>query len=154
MRIRLLSVGKPGDPQADALVERYAARIVRFGVGLETEWVAEVRAGGRFSADHAREREARQLVERLGKTGRTIAVERRGFVLTSAELARRLEGWATPRATFVIGGPLGLHPSVAERADGSWSLSSLTFPHELARVIVAEQLYRALTLLRGVPYHK
>jgi 23S rRNA (pseudouridine1915-N3)-methyltransferase len=56
--------------------------------------------------------------------------------------------------TLVIGGPTGLHEGLVERADGAWSLSRLTFPHELVRAIVAEQLYRAATLLRNIPYHK
>ena len=67
-------------------------------------------------------------------------------MLDSRELSRLLERWATPRATFVIGGPLGLEREFSAEAGARWSLSALTFPHELARVLVAEQLYRALTI--------
>lgn len=156
MRFRLLLVGKPRDRQAALLHDDYAGRIRRLGVGFETNWVAEVRPGGRFSEEHALEREAGLLLERAGAKGRgsEIALDRGGRLLDSRELSRRIERWAVPRATFIIGGPLGLHESVLRRADAVWSLSPLTLPHELARVIVAEQLYRALTLLRGLPYHK
>lgn len=156
MKFRLLLVGKPRDRQAAQLHDDYAVRIERLGVGYETVWVPEVSPGGRFSEEHALEREARRLCERLGGKGEgtSVALDRRGRLLDSRGLARRIERWAVPRATFVIGGPLGLHDTVLERADAVWSLSPLTLPHELARVIVSEQLYRALTLLRGLPYHK
>jgi len=156
MRFRLLLVGKPRDRQAASLHDSYARRIERLGVGYDTAWVAEVAPGGRYSEEHALEREARLLRERIGEKdqGTVVALDRRGRLMDSRELARRLERWAVPRATFVIGGPLGLHGSLLERSDAVWSLSPLTLPHELARVLVAEQLYRALTLLRGLPYHK
>jgi 23S rRNA (pseudouridine1915-N3)-methyltransferase len=83
-----------------------------------------------------------------------VALDRSGALLDSEELARMLERWANPAATFLVGGPLGLHRTVFEGSDRVWSLSPLTFPHEIARALVAEQLYRAVTILRGVPYHK
>jgi 23S rRNA (pseudouridine1915-N3)-methyltransferase len=154
VRIRLLLVGKPRDAEAGALHDRFAERIRRLGVDYVTEWVPEVRPGGRYSDAHVREREGRSLTDRLDGRGTSIALDRQGTSLSSEELSRRIETWATPRATFLIGGPLGHAPSVLERADAVWSLSRLTLPHELARVVLAEQLYRALTLLRGIPYHK
>jgi 23S rRNA (pseudouridine1915-N3)-methyltransferase len=126
------------------------------GVPCETTWVPEIRPGGRYSDAHVREREASLLRERLKEAGRgkVIALDRRGQDLTSRGLAERLEGWASPLATFVIGGPLGLDDQFLTEADWRWSLSALTLPHELARVVAAEQLYRAMTLLRRIPYHK
>jgi 23S rRNA (pseudouridine1915-N3)-methyltransferase len=155
VKLRLLLVGKPRDPEAGRLYDRYAGRIESLGVRCESAWVPEVRAGGKFSDDHVRRREARALAERLERDGgKVIALDRRGRMLDSRALAARLEGWTTPRGTFVIGGPLGLDGAFLGDADARWSLSALTLPHELARVVVAEQLYRALTLLRGFPYHK
>ena len=154
MKIRCLVVGKPRDADAAALHDRYAARVRRLGAAYETIWVPEVRQGGRFSDQHVREREARLLEAQLGDRGAVIALDGRGRPLTSEQLSRRLPGWARREATFVVGGPLGLDRALLDRADWIWTLSSLTFPHELSRVILAEQLYRALTLVRGVPYHK
>jgi 23S rRNA (pseudouridine1915-N3)-methyltransferase len=156
MKLRFLLVGKPKDAEAGLLHDRYAGRIRRLGVPCETVWVPEVRPGGRYSDDHVREREARYLSEKLQETGRgkVIALDRQGRELTSQDLAERLERWASPLATFVIGGPLGLDDDFLTEAHWRWSLSPLTLPHELARVVAAEQLYRALTLIRRIPYHK
>jgi len=137
-----------------ALHDDYAERIRRLGVRYETAWVPEVRAGGRYSDDHVRERESRALLEARDGGSVLIALDRGGLAMTTEELASRIETWLTPRAEIVIGGPLGLHAILLKAADHRWSLSPLTYPHELARVIVAEQVYRALTLSRRLPYHK
>ena len=154
MRICLLSVGKPKDRLLASVHDRYAARIGRLGVEYGARWVAEVRAGGRFSDEHVREREGRSLLDGGGPAGVRIALDPGGTLLTTEALARRLERWALPLGTFLVGGPLGLHAEVRERSDERWSLSPLTLPHELVRVVVVEQIYRALTILRGLPYHK
>lgn len=154
MRLLILSVGRPGDEEASALHDRYVRRIRRFGVACEIRWVDEVRAGGRYSDEHVRERESAALLEVARGSGVLIALDRRGTCLTSEQLADRLPRWAEPRAAFALGGPLGHHRALVERADVVWSLSTLTLPHELARVVVVEQIYRALTIGRRIPYHK
>lgn len=154
MKIRLLAVGRPRDRDLDARVSDYGRRIERFGVDWSTAEVREVPAGKRYSEGHAREREAAALLAEASDRGRLVALDPGGRSWSSEQVSERLERWTTPHGTFVIGGPLGLDRSVLERADAVWSLSCLTFPHELARLIVAEQLYRALTILRNVPYHK
>lgn len=153
MRIRLLSVGKPSDRALQSLHERYAERIRKFGVDYVATWVPKTEPGGRFSDDHVREREAQALLQALGPRGTVIAMDPSGRLWTSVQVAERLERWVSP-VTFLVGGPLGHHPSVMARAQDAWSLSPLTFPHELVRLLLAEQIYRALTLLRRVPYHK
>jgi 23S rRNA (pseudouridine1915-N3)-methyltransferase len=155
MTIRLLSVGRPREPHAIALHDGYAERLRRLGFDYRAESVPDVR-GGKYSADHVRELEARALERRLGdrRCVTVIALDPAGEMLDSPRLARRLERWSPRGVTLVIGGPTGLHEGLVERADGAWSLSRLTFPHELVRAIVAEQLYRAATLLRNIPYHK
>ena len=154
MKIVVLSVGRPRDDAASALHDRYATRIRKFGVGYEARHVPEVKAGGAYTDDHVKEREAILLGETLDNGGHVVALDPLGKLMTTEQLAGRLESWATPRVTFAIGGPLGLDPAFVRRAKFTWALSPLTFPHELARVLVAEQLYRALTILRHVPYHK
>ncbi len=154
MRIVALSVGRPRDPRAIALHDDYAGRIRRLGVAYESRCVGEVRAGGRYSDAHVRDREAAALLDALEADGAVVALDPAGRLLTSEGLAERLERWATPRVTFVVGGPLGLGRAILGRADVAWSLTPLTLPHELARVLLAEQVYRALTILRRVPYHK
>jgi 23S rRNA (pseudouridine1915-N3)-methyltransferase len=136
------------------LHDDYAARLERLGLHYETDWVRDVEPGGRYSDEHALEREARSLLERVDARDTIVALYDGGDSLTSPQLADRIERWATPRATLIVGGPRGLHARVLERANHAWSLSPLTFPHELVRVLVVEQIYRAMTIRRGVPYHK
>ena len=90
------------------------------------------------------------------EASRAPTLAREGSAWTSEELARRMEGWrvaARPLA-FVLGGSHGLASGLLDSAAARWSLGPLTLPHELARVVVAEQLYRAFTIIRGEPYHK
>ncbi|HJR16536.1 MAG TPA: 23S rRNA (pseudouridine(1915)-N(3))-methyltransferase RlmH, partial [Gemmatimonadales bacterium] len=100
-----------------------------------------------------------QEAERLGSrvSGATLVVlAREGTAWTSRGLAQQVESWllASRPVALVIGGSQGLDPSLLARASARWSLGPLTLPHELARVVVTEQLYRAFTILKGEPYHK
>ncbi len=154
MKIRLLCVGKPREPLFVRLHDRYAERLAPLGIRYSTAWVPDVKPGGRYSEAHALEREARLLLDRVEDNQKIVVLHVAGRLLTSDELAERLEHWASPRLTLIVGGPLGVHSSVLQRAERKWSLSPLTFPHELVRGIVAEQLYRAMTIRRGMSYHK
>ena len=153
-RIRQLAVGKPRNTTIVALHDDYAMRIRRLGVKYETAWVPDVKPGGRYSDEHVREREGRSLLSRLEDGGTVIALDRTGRLYDSESLAAQLERWGSRTVDLIIGGPLGLHGDVLERADHGWSLSPLTFPHEIVSLLVAEQVYRALGILRGLPYHK
>lgn len=154
MKARLVSVGKPKDRALSLLHDRYAERLAPLGLRYESIWVPEVRATARFTEEHRREREAHAVLERVAGAGVLVALDPAGHQLTSEKLSERIARWSTPRVTFVLGGPLGLHGQLLDASSWVWSLSALTFPHELARVMVVEQIYRALTLLKGVPYHK
>ena len=154
MRIRFLSVGKPRDSAAGELFDRYAKRIKQLGVDCEANFVPEVKLGGRFSESHVRVREAEQLRSRIPKGKRTIALDVRGRAYDSLAWGERIERWLTPESWWLIGGPTGLDDDLLASCDERLSLSTLTLPHELARVMVAEQVYRALTLAKGFPYHK
>lgn len=101
--------------------------------------------------------EAERLVATLRKRERLIALDRTGTELSSEALAKRLAIWMQSGHTavvFALGSASGLAPSVLEAAHERWSFGPLTLPHDLARVVLWEQLYRALTILRGEPYHK
>lgn len=151
MKIRLVCVGRPGRRLAGPITE-YEARVRRY---FDFE-VAEVRAGrGRREEVMASEGDA--LLEKLPERHRCFALTRAGRALSSRDVAEELRDIATygpGGATWVIGGAFGLSDPVLARADRKVSLSALTLPHELARLVLAEQLYRAGTILRGEPYHK
>jgi 23S rRNA (pseudouridine1915-N3)-methyltransferase len=154
LRILVLAVGRPERGRFGPIFDDYAERIRRFGVTVDARFVPEVSPGGRFTDSHVREREARMLHDALPERCNVIALSPDGTPLTTESFTRRLETWSRPLAAFVVGGPLGLDPAFRQTADAAVSLSPMTLPHEMARVVLVEQLYRALTLLRGVPYHK
>lgn len=154
MRILVLSVGRPDRTRFGPLFDEYAARIRRFGVELDARYVPEVRAGARYTDAHVRQREAKAIAAALPGRGVVVALAANGRAATTEAFARLLAAWAVPLATFVVGGPIGLAPELVERADRALSLSAMTLPHDLARLVLVEQIYRAVTIHRGVPYHK
>jgi 23S rRNA (pseudouridine1915-N3)-methyltransferase len=149
-----LCVGKPKDKRLASLHDEYQRRVMELGAGYASVWVKEERAGGRFGDEHVREREGRRILDLLNVPGTVVALDRSGRSLSSEQVAEHLERWAHPRVVFLVGGPLGLHGTVLERSRFIWSLSPLTLTHEWARALLAEQIFRAMTLLRGLPYHK
>ena len=96
------------------------------------------------------------MLKSLPDNAYVVALDERGKSWSSKELSSRLEGWMThePHVIFLIGGADGLADSCKQRADQLWSLSELTLPHALVRVVLAEQIYRAWTLVQGHPYHR
>ncbi|MCA1630797.1 MAG: 23S rRNA (pseudouridine(1915)-N(3))-methyltransferase RlmH [Acidobacteria bacterium] len=153
MRLRLIWVGKTKNEHARALVEDYVGRLSRF---CRTE-VTELREGSGADDRAVREEEARRIAGALTPGSLAVLLDIEGQQLSSHELAARLEGWlggARKEIAFVVGGHLGVTEEIKSRADVRWSLSRLTLTHEMARVVAAEQLYRAFTIVRGLPYQK
>lgn len=112
--------------------------------------------GKSASAAHAREEEGRRILKTLPKGAAVVALDGRGQAWSTETLARHLTDWLADGRdrALLVGGPDGLAQTCLERADQRWSLSALTFPHPLVRVIVAEQMYRAWSLIQGHPYHR
>lgn len=154
MRVLLLAVGRPRDAALAAAIRTYETRVRRYF----RFQVVEVRDGAKtLSAGRAREQEARALLQAIPRDSLVVALDPRGEPWSSEELARVLGDLALHGqrcVALVLGGPHGLGRSILTRADRRWALSRLTLPHELARLVVTEQLYRAGTILRGEPYHK
>lgn len=152
MEINLVAVGKLRPYYREAL-DDYGRRLQRYTVFREHE-VREASRAPNVAVQ--RVEEAQRLASRIPASANVVALARVGAGWTSADLATQLDRWilaARPLA-FVIGGSHGLDASLIGRATATWSLGSLTLPHELARIVVVEQLYRAFTILRGEPYHK
>ena len=145
MRVRILAVGTRMPEWVTTAYEDYTRRM-RKDMRVDLEEVPV----GRASAD-----EEKRLLERVGDDY-LVALDERGKSLTTLQLAK----WLGERQqdgrnlTFVIGGPDGLGPNILLKAALRWSLSSLTFPHAMVRVILAEQLYRAHSVLQNHPYHR
>ena len=151
MRIHLLSVGhKPPRWVRDGF-EEYAKR-------LSGGWrlrLTEIPPGGRGGL-YAPEKEGERLLRAVPKGARVVALAVDGEPWSTEALARRFDRWSHEGRdlALVVGGADGLSPEALRRADATWSLSALTFPHMLVRVVVAEQVYRAWTVLGGHPYHR
>ncbi len=152
MELTIAAVGKLR-PYYRAAVDDYARRLKRY-VNFSEHEVKEASRAPTIPAQRAQE--AARLGDRILPGGPVVALAREGAKWSSDEFARQLERWlvAARPVTFLIGGSHGLDPALISGAASRWSLGPLTLPHELARVVVTEQLYRAFTILRGEPYHK
>jgi len=139
-RIRILAVGKVRKGWVSEGVALYLKRLP----GLE---VVELRDGGMA-------REAEAITAALRPDERLVVLTEKGQTFPSTAFAQRLEGSGSERLAFVIGGADGLDPALKARAAWRLSLSPMTFPHELARLLLLEQLYRALSIQQGGPYHR
>ena len=142
--IRIVAVGRMKDRRLAALLEDYLKRIRP----LASAEVVELK-------DTGPEREGRDMVARLGSArGKelVVALDERGDSVSSRELAAILGDHGS--IAFLVGGADGLGPAARERADRTVRLSRMTLTHEMARVLLAEQIYRGLSILRGLPYHR
>ena len=150
MRFRFIWVGKTRDKNYRALQDEYLQRLSHF---VKCE-ITEIRD----SAPHeTKETEGKRILEKLNQNSFVCLLDVTGRSLSSPELAKEIEKWQNggiKEVTFVTGGADGVSPLVAERADHVLSLSFLTFTHEMARVVMVEQLYRAYTIIKGFPYQK
>jgi 23S rRNA (pseudouridine1915-N3)-methyltransferase len=154
MNFHILAVGKLRDQSVSALCSEYLRRLSRGGA-LAIDEVREERGSGEDK--RIIERESERLREKIPHGAYVVALDPSGENCSSEELAARIEHLALSgrsRFTFMIGGPLGLDKKLVQSADWVLSLSRMTFPHELARLVLLEQLYRADSIMRGEPYHK
>lgn len=143
----------------DAGVDEYARRMPREAPLKLVEVKPEPRHEASRHASSVKrltEAEGKRIIAALPKSCIEVVLDERGESLTTRELSQRLSGWQMEGRdiAFVIGGADGLSAAIKREADFLWSLSSLTLPHGLARVIVAEQIYRAFSILKNHPYHR
>ena len=151
MHLLFIWPGKTKDERMRSLIAEYLKRLQRF-VRCE---VIETREGGSDRASI--EKESRRLLEAIPAKSMTILLDVDGHEWSSTELAGELQRWendSVKEVAIVIGGQDGVNSEVAERAQKRWRLSRLTLTHEMARVVAVEQLYRAYTINRGLPYQK
>ncbi len=160
MIMRVIAVGKLKEKYWQKGIEEYAGRLRPY-VRLDIVEVPEARApDGASLAEKVgvMDHEAKTILERLDRRETLkIALDRKGESIGSEELAKLLEEKildGCSEITWIIGGPLGLAPSVIEHADLIISLSKLTFPHQMARLILLEQIYRSFRIIHHEPYHK
>ncbi len=150
MKFRFIWIGKTKNKHYRALQDEYLQRLSHF---VKNE-VVEIRD----SAPHeTKEIEGKRILDKLNQSSFVCLLDVKGRALSSHDLAAEIEKWqnaGTKEIAFVIGGADGVTLEVAERAGLRLSLSFLTFTHEMARVVILEQLYRAYTIIKGYPYQK
>lgn len=155
MRVAVVAVGRCKEP-ISPVVRMYMERAARYWK-LELIEVGEGVKGGHSDPERVRAAEADRILAAMPDGLEVVALTRGGRGMTSAALAKHLSEHAlhaSPGVGFVIGGAFGLGADVLDRAARRLSLSPMTMPHDLARLVLAEQIYRAGTIVRGEPYHK
>jgi 23S rRNA (pseudouridine1915-N3)-methyltransferase len=154
MPFKVAVVGRSRDPNISALITDYQTRASRYWPVTFQEVAAA--SAGKAPPDVVKKREAEKLLRVVPESAKLVACDEQGHEMTSRELAawliRERDGAAS--LAFLIGGAFGLHEEIRSRAGVILSLSKFTLPHELARLVLTEQLYRAGTIARGEPYHK
>lgn len=159
MRITIVCVGKLKEGFYREAVAEYTKRLSRY-CKLEIVEVADEKTpegAGAAAVEQIKEKEARRILEKLRDDAFVCTLEIDGKRFSSEEFAGWMERLAvngTSHITFAIGGSLGLHESVRKRSDLALSFSDMTFPHQLMRVILTEQIYRGFCIMNGTPYHK
>lgn len=159
MRIQISAVGRMKQGPERELVSRYLDRAVASGrpLALTGFDVVELPESRNSAAGQRKAEEAKALRAGFPASGAVVALDERGKSLGSEAFAHRLAEWrdsGKPAVAFVIGGADGLDPALVRDADLTLSFSPLTWPHQLVRIMLAEQLYRATTILSGHPYHR
>lgn len=150
MPIRIIAVGKKHESWIAEGIERYQKRLKR---PFQIEWVLLPHSA--LSDDRARQEESQRILSRLNANDYVILLDERGKIIDSPDLSSLLLAQleSSRQVVIIIGGAYGVNNTVHERANFIWSLSDLVFPHQLVRLILAEQLYRAQEIATGNPYH-
>jgi len=157
MRIVVAAIGRARTAPEQALFDAYARRLVRSGPAGLTLELAEVEERRKLAGEPLRKAEAELLLARIPKDAAIVALDGRGKPLSSEAFAAHLARWRDEGIgdlAFVIGGADGLDPGLLKRARFVLSLGAMTWPHLLVRAMLAEQVYRAQSILLGHPYHR
>lgn len=153
MRLRVIWTGKTRDAHIKALIEKYQLRLSHFA---KCE-VLELKESSGNDKRAGIDRDSKRISHGLRDGAVSVLLSPDGAEWTSEQLAEQVKRWqdeGTREVTFIVGGPSGVSPELSDRVDKRWSLSRLTLTHEMARMVLFEQLYRAYTIINGLPYQK
>jgi 23S rRNA (pseudouridine1915-N3)-methyltransferase len=155
MKILMLAVGRTDKDYWGQALEEYARRLNHY-LSFEIEELPDVRKAAGMTEETQKSLEGAAILKALHKTDCCVLLDERGREMTSRELASFVDRKtliAVKRIVFVVGGPYGFDQAVYDRANERLSLSRMTFTHQMVRAVFAEQLYRAMTIIRGESYH-
>lgn len=155
MTIKLLAIGKTDSKPLQQLIEEYEKRLKHY-VRFEFESIPDIKYVKNLSEEQQKEKEGEQILKKLVPTDELVLLDENGKQLSSLYFSKyfqRKMNSGIKQLVFVIGGPYGFSDAVYEKANGTISLSKMTFSHQMVRLFVVEQVYRAFTILRNEPYH-
>ena len=155
MTIKLLAIGKTDNKELQILIEDYQKRL-GFYIKFEFEIIQDIKNSKNLTEDQQKQKEGELILNKLNTTDVLILLDENGKQMDSVSFSNYLQkhmNSGIKQLVFVIGGPYGFSPEVFEKAQGKLSLSKMTFSHQMVRLFVIEQLYRAFTILRNEPYH-
>lgn len=150
-----MTVGKTTQPFVIKGLEEYCKRLKRY-IGYKIECLPDIKSAKALTEQQQKQKEGEAILKSLYPSDLCILLDEHGKEFSSTEFAKEIQKFmASGRksAVFVVGGPYGFSDDVYKRADGMISLSRMTFTHEMIRLFFTEQVYRAMTILRGEPYH-
>lgn len=155
MTIKLLAIGKTDSSQLQELIAVYQKRL-NFYVNFEIELIPDLKKTKNLSEEQQKEKEGDLILKRLASTDVLLLFDEKGKQYSSVEFSAYLQkkmNAGIKQLVFVIGGPYGFSDAIYNRASGKISLSKMTFSHQMVRLFITEQLYRAYTILKNEPYH-
>ena len=153
MKLRVIWTGKTRDARLRALIDDYLKRLSHF---TRCE-ISELRESAASGEKAGIDRDSKRISDGLHDGAINVLLDPEGIEWSSEQLAKVMQQWqdcGTKEVAFIVGGPNGVSAELAVRADQRWSLSRLTLTHEMSRVVLLEQLYRAYTIIHGLPYQK
>ena len=155
MKIKLLAIGKTDDKNLQTLIETYQNRLKHY-INFELEVIPDIKNAKNLSEPEQKEKEGELILKKLIPTDVLILLDEKGKEYRSVDFSKYLQkkmNSGIKQLVFVIGGPYGFSEEVYKKSTGKISLSKMTFSHQMIRLFVVEQLYRAFTILRNEPYH-
>ena len=155
MKIKLLAIGKTDDKRLQELIVEFQKRLKHY-IKFEIEIVPDLKKVKNLSVDQRKQKEGFLILNRIESTDQLILLDEKGHQFRSLEFSRFLQkkmNSGIKQLVFAIGGPYGFSDEVYQKAQGKVSLSKMTFSHQMIRLFMIEQLYRAFTILHNEPYH-
>jgi 23S rRNA (pseudouridine1915-N3)-methyltransferase len=155
MKIKLLTIGKTDDKNLQLLIEKYQNRLKHY-INFQLEIIPDIKNVKHLSQNQQKDKEGELILKKLLATDQLILLDEKGKEFRSIDFSKFLQqkmNTGIKQLVIVIGGPYGFSEAVYKKAQGKISLSKMTFSHQMIRLFVVEQIYRAFTILKNEPYH-
>jgi len=155
MKIKLLAIGKTDDKNLQVLIQNYEKRLKHY-IKFELEIIPDLKNVKNLSESEQKEKEGALILKRISPADQMVLLDEKGSMQTSKEFSKFMQkkmNSGIKQMVLVIGGPYGFSEAVYKKSQGKISLSKMTFSHQMIRLFIVEQIYRAFTILRNEPYH-